>query len=84
MLECLFGRDSSRGFILEHFPEQVKPLVINLIWMDKLSQVNYLVVWPLDLVPCLVMRNAGEILFSWLTHDPEDLLELLNFVFALE
>jgi hypothetical protein len=84
VLEGLLGGDSSRGLIFQHFPEQVEPLVIDLIMMNELSQVYHLVIGPGDSTPPGVLGDTGKALLCRFAHDSENLLQLLYLVVALE
>lgn len=48
MLKGLLGRNSASRLILEHLLEQVKTLVIYLLWADELPQIVAVVIGPLN------------------------------------
>ena len=84
VFEGLPRRDPSDRLILQHLVEKVDASIVDLITAYEVSEVDALVVVPLNRPEYLVLGHTLPNLLGWRAEQVKDPIELVLFILTLE
>ena len=84
MEQSVLGCNSAARFILKHLVEEIKTLIINYAFTDKVPKVLTGVMGPINLIELFVFVNSRPGVICWFPKSSEDLIDLVLLVLTLE